>query len=102
MWDAHSKTVWAAFPDQGKTMQMTISSPVTQIYEYDAHTPHRTGNSSSPVARAITGAARGRAVAPVAAAAQVVGAKVFFQAGSKACDRGVPGGTEGGVSLTKS
>jgi hypothetical protein len=84
MWDSYSKTVWAAFPDQGKTVRMMINSPVAEIYEYDDNSPHRTGKltktillKQSPVLLS------GRAVAPVAAAAQVVGAKVFFQPEAK-------------------
>jgi hypothetical protein len=80
MWDSYSKTVWAAFPDQEKTVRMTINSPVAAIFEYDANNLHRTGRlvktlllQQAPILLS------GRVVAPVAAAASVVGAKVYFQ-----------------------
>ncbi len=79
-WDPHSKTVWAAFPDQGRTIRMTINSPVASIYTYDPDQPHRTGPfverirlDQPPV---LLG---GRVVAPVAAAAEVAGAVAYWE-----------------------
>jgi hypothetical protein len=84
MWHPASETVWAAFPDQARTVQMTVGSPVAQVFEYAANDPHRTGRlirtqrfDQPPIL------VNGHVFAPVAAAARVAGATVWFEPGTR-------------------
>jgi hypothetical protein len=98
-WDSHQKTVWAAFPSQERTVRMLINAPVAEIYAYDAKDPHKTGKwiesirlDQPPV---LLG---GRVVAPVAAAAAVAGAKVFWDPQAKIVSVESPPGSRGTAS----
>lgn len=83
-WDSHHKTIWAAFPAQERTVRMIINAPTAEIHAYDANDPHRMGKWIETIrldqAPVLLG---GRVVAPVAAAAAVAGAKVFWDAQAK-------------------
>jgi hypothetical protein len=80
LWDAHQKSVWAAFPAQGRTIQMTLDAPVAHTYAYDGSDPHRTGRliqvaglDQPPL---LMG---GQVYAPVAATTEVAGARLFYR-----------------------
>lgn len=84
MWDSQSKTVWAAFPRQKRTLRMVVGSPEARIYRYDPKETHRTGGliattrvDQPPL---LLG---GYVVAPAEAAANIVHAKVYFNPDTK-------------------
>jgi hypothetical protein len=83
-WHPANKTVWAAFPAQARTIRITVGSPVAQVFEYAPSDPHRTGRliqtqrlDQPPIL------VNGHVFAPVAAAARVAGATVWFEPGTR-------------------
>jgi hypothetical protein len=84
MWDAQTKTVWAAFPRQKRTLRLVVASPEATIYGYNPKDPHRTGSliatthmDQPPLLLA------GSVLAPADAAANIVRAKVFYKPETK-------------------
>jgi Copper amine oxidase N-terminal domain len=84
MWDAQSKTVWAAFPRQKRTLRLVVGAPKATIYRYSRKDPHRTGSLIATTTMdqppMLLG---GYVLAPADAAANIVRAKVFFKPETK-------------------
>jgi len=84
MWAAQTKTVWAAFPRQKRTLRMVVASPDATIYRYDPKDPHRTGSLIATTHLEQPPMLLGGSVlAPADAAANIVRAKVFFKPETK-------------------
>jgi Copper amine oxidase N-terminal domain len=84
MWDSQTKTAWAAFPRQKRTLRMVVGSADVKIYRYAPKDTHRIGSliatthlDQPPM---LLG---GYVVAPADAAANIVRAKVFYRADTK-------------------
>jgi len=84
LWDGHSKTVWAAFPRQKRTLRMVVGSPEATIYFYDRHHPHQTGSVIATThLEQLPMLLGGSLLAPADAVASVVHAKVFYKPETK-------------------